>query len=167
MQQKGATQVSAAETQCQHCCSTWPLPLPTLHPYHQVQVGSADLSTCWRRAWLGSSGGSRGPGPSGRRGSNGAPSQATADHLLAAGPRTALGPKNTAPVTRQGGAEVLYSSTALPLPLCDLNKPHHLIGPSFPHLDQAKQPSGSWQKRGATGSQEACSQPSLVRPQHP
>lgn len=61
------------------------------------------------------------------------------------------GPSSTAPVSRQGGAEILGSS---PAP-CDLNKPHALIGPSFPQVNQAEQPDSSWQKKGATASPEA------------
>ena len=77
-----------------------PPPRPTL--ITQVQEGSTDLSACWRRAWRGSSGGSRGSGPSGRTGSNGSSSPTGAAHLLAAGPGTALGPKQHSPVSRQG-----------------------------------------------------------------
>lgn len=68
-------------------------PFPPCLPLHHLpgQGGSsADLSTCWKRAWLGSSGGSRGSGPSGRKGSNGASIPGAAGHLLEAAPWSAL-----------------------------------------------------------------------------
>lgn len=113
------------------CCS------PALLP--QGQVGGADLSTCWRRAWLGSSGGSRGSGPSGRTGSNGASSRAGADHLLAAGPGTALDPKQHSLVSSQGEGRDPCSRPALPLPCKGTglgHKPLPGLPPSFGALSK-------------------------------
>ena len=67
---------------------------------------------------------------------------------------------------REGQRLGLQASSAPSL--CDMKRPRHLTGLSFPHLDQAEQLSGSQQKGGAAGSQGPCSLPTHpARPQHP
>lgn len=94
---------------------SFPICLP-LHHLPRAGRQSANLSTCWKRAWLGSSGGSRGRGPSGRKGSNGASIPGAAGHLLAAAAWSALCAQSVQPSEESESPDSLVSTQLAGMP---------------------------------------------------